>query len=640
MGRDCEHIDLVRQAVAGDAESLSALAEVAQARVCAYVRRVVLSDERAQDLTQETMVAMLSSRDQLQDPQRFWSWLFTIANNKIRLFYRRSDFHPRPFTDHASVAIEPASDAADPAKTLARNELVELTRSALADLDVRHRMILTMRFYEDLSHSSIGGILGCSELAARVAFLRAKRALVQALRRRGMGESALAVALLAFGEATRPAAGASAIQLSTSALRESARQLLLTKSGASAAAALIMLALLLAWARQAPANRAMSSPHSGFDVHFTGQTDSAQWCEIRFEPTRNGAYEQWLRFPQGSVGPFLSRVQLWDPHLTQKVCMWVQNAQANYHIMPHARRITLLNARLYGKSVKTLPTDSDELLRFIEEVQRSSGQAPGTAPADLMTRDAATLLLQSRLDYRFPELGAFRTTYDYSALPDSLFQPPSNMSVVDERDEMHFRGWTYVQITGQLAGRRVIGTACIPFVLAAYAEHPPWLRLRLEDDREVADIPGDAWTAPADARSARLASHRPGSFLIGLPRPWSGLHTLDVIRRDAAARRIWFETRAVETDPQYVTVRLIDRQFTPPICATYRIDLVRDVLDQVTFGPAGVEPTDVLEFHYVQNLGMLDREPVMPTPPPRGPAHDVRQESSPLWPYLLASRRG
>src|SRR5262245_47755167 len=133
MQQDLEHIELVRQAMAGDSESLSALAELAQVRVCAYVRRVVLNDERAQDLTQETMVAMLSSRGQLRDPLRFWSWLFTIANNKIRLFYRRADLHPRPFSDHQAMPVEPQSESLDPAEGLARAELVELTRSALAD---------------------------------------------------------------------------------------------------------------------------------------------------------------------------------------------------------------------------------------------------------------------------------------------------------------------------------------------------------------------------------------------------------------------------------------------------------------------------------------------------------------------------
>ena len=34
-----------------------------------------------------------------------------------------------------------------------------------------------------------------------------------------------------------------------------------------------------------------------------------------------------------------------------------------------------------------------------------------------------------------------------------------------------------------------------------------------------------------------------GSFFAGLGRPWMGLHTIDTVRRDAADKEIWFETK-------------------------------------------------------------------------------------------------
>jgi RNA polymerase sigma factor (sigma-70 family) len=208
MQQDSEHLELVQKAVFGDRESLSLLAEIAQRRVRAYVQRVVLREDRAADITQETMVAMLGSLGQLRDPKRFWPWVFTIASNKVRQSFRRADLHPVGLSEVQDTWLEPRSDDCGPAEGLSRRELVDITRDAMEELDVRYRMVLAMRFYEDLPHSAIGGVLGCSEMVARITFLRAERAFLRALRRRGIAESSLIAALLAFGRHTAPAGAA------------------------------------------------------------------------------------------------------------------------------------------------------------------------------------------------------------------------------------------------------------------------------------------------------------------------------------------------------------------------------------------------------------------------------------------------
>ena len=95
-----------------------------------------------------------------------------------------------------------SSDTGGVVDHLSRSELASLTRQAMAQLDRRYRMTLALRFYEDLPHSEIARVLGCSEVGARAVFFRAKRAMTRELQRLGVGKGALLAALAAFGEST------------------------------------------------------------------------------------------------------------------------------------------------------------------------------------------------------------------------------------------------------------------------------------------------------------------------------------------------------------------------------------------------------------------------------------------------------
>ena len=80
--------ELVEQGRLGDKESLNRLAQLAQSRLWAYVYRVTLDRDLADDLCQETLLKMVSSLPQLRDPRLFWSWLFRIATSRIQQHYR------------------------------------------------------------------------------------------------------------------------------------------------------------------------------------------------------------------------------------------------------------------------------------------------------------------------------------------------------------------------------------------------------------------------------------------------------------------------------------------------------------------------------------------------------------------------
>jgi hypothetical protein len=153
---------------------------------------------------------------------------------------------------------------------------------------------------------------------------------------------------------------------------------------------------------------------------------------------------------------------------------------------------------------------------------------------------------------------------------------PAGAQVVDSRDAMHKRGWTYFKITGQVDGKEVQGRGRIPFVYATSQRHWPWVVLKVEETivNEV-------------------------SFF-GLGRPWMGLHTIDTIRRDAAQKQIWFETKYNKRNGKAeVVLKSEDGQIV------YTVDMKKDVIESIEFSG---DTQGHLNFNYLQEIGNVGSE--------------------------------
>jgi hypothetical protein len=111
----------------------------------------------------------------------------------------------------------------------------------------------------------------------------------------------------------------------------------------------------------------------------------------------------------------------------------------------------------------------------------------------------------------------------------------------------------------------------LPFVAAAVADHGPWLSLTV----------GEQTISQAGAR-----------LFQGLGRPWTGLHTIDTIRRDAAAAKIPFATKRLP-DGDRVEIVLDG----PRVRLVYRVHLTQDWIESIVF-KRGNEMIGELTFRY------------------------------------------
>ena len=238
-------------------------------------------------------------------------------------------------------------------------------------------------------------------------------------------------------------------------------------------------------------------------------------------------------------------------------------------------------------SVLKIPTDDIQMTNFISNVEAST--------ADIQHISASgkgLLIIASRSGPRDNEQPwSIRNS---NVLDEDYFQPnfPANTGSVDNRDQMHKRGWAYFTITGRLNNQPVSGTGRIPFVYQASTENSPWLKLQV-GDISIVDTAEQAFVSNSADKSQ--LKYKSGSFFVGLSRPWMGLHTLDTIRRDAAERKIRFQTNRTQ-DEKFVEVTL----FCDNMKLVYKIDMDKDVVDEITFAS---DKGDIgsLKFNYLQS---------------------------------------
>ncbi len=614
MDRQATEIELVERARQGDQQSLNLLAQIARERLRVYVYRLTLKDDLTQEIVQESLLEMCKILGKLQKSDRFWPWLYGIATNKLHRHYRTERA-----MRHAAASEErrrgPMKEREEGLEDLVGEELRQIVSKAMSKLRTRHKAVLVMRCYDSMSYGEIAGAMGCSEFSTRMLFVRAKKALQKELLRNGFHRGALLSALIVFGKMTAPSKAAAA-QLTVPA---AALKVGLTASVAGLATTSTGIVSLAAAGALTVGTIATTS----------GLRESAGTPARELNPsspvvspytTSSAAHEQyWYYFPEGPQGPMMLRTQ--SPGGAGGVQPQVlQNDQANYNYQDGTVYINNHRMLLDDLSVFKLPTDNREMRGFLAQVEGVRNDirpvsASGKGLLVIVERDEATASEPWTIRYM-------------NVLNEDYFRGewPTGARVVDNRDAMHKRGWTYFRVRGSLRGQELAGTGRIPFVYASGKEHAAWLNLKIGDTWRIVD--GGTTATVQDAQGTVLGRYPRGSFFKGLSRPWMGLHTMDTVRRDAAEQRIPFETRllAEGREAQVTATRGKTK-------LVYTVDVEADLVRSITF-LVGDATVGSLEFEYLQDTNVKTSE--FTAPAARSERVSLRDNPGILWLVRLA----
>ncbi|MHC4744617.1 MAG: RNA polymerase sigma factor [Planctomycetota bacterium] len=616
-----DYIALVKQARQGDEESLSQLSELARKRLHGYIYRLTLAEDVTQDIVQESILEMLKFLNKLQRADRFWPSLFRIAGNNLNDHQKKERL--RKSVSASKTTASESDDRREGLENLVGEELKQVISASMTSLKARHRRVLALRCYEEMSYCEISDVMQCSEFAARRLFWRAKKALGKQLHRRGLAKWPVSVALVVFGKMTASSEAAAAnVSVSAATMKVGAAASLIAMATSKTAVVALAGGALIAAGSVAVGPSVVKS----YNGHSPAPADRA--VIVSEEPAdTDTTKESWYFFPEGPAGPVMMRTTESSDGRKDPRFRILQNQHGNYRFDGGA--IYKENHRPYNAdlSVRRLPTDDTALSAFITQIEGSPSNM------EYISASGAGLLVICKRDSASDKI--WRVDRRSSVLDEVFFESHwfEGTRIIDNRDAMHRRGWTYFEVSGEINGEQIEGAGRIPFTYEMSKKHYPWADIRIGRRLRIVDS-GQA-VHLYDATGKTVGSYAAGSFFDCLGSPWMGLHTIDAVRRAAAKAKMPFETRRIAKNR--VQIAITERK----AALVFEIDLARDVVETIKIPAAATDESDataIIRFDYKEEIPPTDTE--FRPPRPKTLTISPRGRLGVTWPLRLLEGHG
>jgi RNA polymerase sigma-70 factor (ECF subfamily) len=197
--------DLVAALRRGDEGAFLTVVGSHQAAMVRVARSFVPTDAVAQEVVQETWLAVLEGLDRFEGRSTLQTWIFRILVNRARTRGAR-ERRSIPFSSYSSIEEDESSVDPDrfqgeteqypghwasppnrwdemPESRLESKETLERIRSAIEALPPNYRAVITLRDFEGWSSPDVCNALGLSETNQRVLLHRARSRVRRALER-------------------------------------------------------------------------------------------------------------------------------------------------------------------------------------------------------------------------------------------------------------------------------------------------------------------------------------------------------------------------------------------------------------------------------------------------------------------------
>ena len=189
--RALEDFELVKDAIEGDQRAFTNLMDRYRHSIFHAMYRMVNNTEDAHDLTMEAFGKAFNKLDSYAPNFAFSTWLFKIAVNncidhirKKRINLLSIDDPIEADSDHSfSGTIN--SNSQTPEEGFIRTQRIEMMRRVLQKLSIKYRLMIELRYFEELSYEEIAQELDIPLGTVKAQLFRAKEILFALLQQPG-----------------------------------------------------------------------------------------------------------------------------------------------------------------------------------------------------------------------------------------------------------------------------------------------------------------------------------------------------------------------------------------------------------------------------------------------------------------------
>lgn len=150
--------ELVAACRSGDREAFRALYDLYKDRVYSVALYFLHGDRAAaSDVVQMIFLKVIANLNRFRGDADFSTWLYRLAVNACMDAVKRRKSEPLVSSDLEAFA-DPASQEQD----YARAQVASSVRSAVSALPPKYRIVVLLRYFDDLSYEQMARVLRCS----------------------------------------------------------------------------------------------------------------------------------------------------------------------------------------------------------------------------------------------------------------------------------------------------------------------------------------------------------------------------------------------------------------------------------------------------------------------------------------------
>jgi RNA polymerase sigma-70 factor (ECF subfamily) len=192
--KSADDFSLIQEARNGEQKAFSILLDRYRDAIFRTVLKMVHNKEDADDLTIEAFGKAFHKLESYQPKYAFSTWLFRIAINncidhirKKRLNFLSID-EPVDDTAEQDFAANLKSYGLNPEECIIRSQRMQLTRSTLEKLNLKYRLMIELRYFEELSYDEISTELDMPIGTVKAQLHRAREAMYELLSQPGASD--------------------------------------------------------------------------------------------------------------------------------------------------------------------------------------------------------------------------------------------------------------------------------------------------------------------------------------------------------------------------------------------------------------------------------------------------------------------
>ena len=143
-----------------------------------YVLALCRNDTEAQDITQETFLKAMNAADRFEGNSSLYTWLCAIARN---LWLNRC----RKAKREVPAVMDLSDSAPTPEQCILNADLSMQVHQILHKLNEPYKEVFSLRVFGQLSFAQIAQVFSKTESWARVTYHRARKMIMDAMRKEG-----------------------------------------------------------------------------------------------------------------------------------------------------------------------------------------------------------------------------------------------------------------------------------------------------------------------------------------------------------------------------------------------------------------------------------------------------------------------